>query len=99
MALRGVKVQDIDKIIIAYEPTYAIGGDASADLGYVENNIKLIKEIVSSKSKKDEINPKVLYGGSINMQNYEQYLRSDYIDGLLIGRTILDANNLLELGK
>ena len=33
------------------------------------------------------------------VENYEKYLNSEYIDGLLIGRTILDADNLIKIGK
>ncbi len=99
LALKGVKIVDLDKIVIAYEPTYAIGAESSADLEYVENNIKLIKDIINSKSVKTEIKVKVLYGGSINLDNYEKYLNSDVVDGLLIGRSILDADNLIKIGR
>lgn len=99
LALKGVKVADLDKIIIAYEPTYAIGAENSADLSYVESNIDLIKHTVKSKSAKTDINIKVLYGGSINLDNYESYLNSEHIDGLLIGRSILDADNLIKIGR
>lgn len=99
LALRGVKVSDLDKIIIAYEPAFAIGAEASADLQYVENNIKLIKELIKSKSSKIEINPKVIYGGSVNLENFEEFLNNGEVDGLLIGRTILDAHNLIKIGR
>lgn len=99
LALKGVKIADLEKVIIAYEPTFAVGQDNPADLLYVESNIALIKQIINAKSAKTEINPTVLYGGSINVNNYQQYLNSEYIDGLLIGRTILDAENLIEIGK
>ncbi len=99
LALKGVKIADLEKIIIAYEPTYSIGAENAADLIYVESNIALIKEFINSKSAKTEIIPKVLYGGSITVENYEKYLNSEYIDGLLIGRTILDADNLIKIGK
>lgn len=99
LALKGVKVADLEKVVIAYEPTYAIGAEDSADLIYVESNIQLIKDFVASKSAKTKINPTVLYGGSVNTQNYEKYLNSEFIDGLLIGRAILDVNNLIEMGK
>lgn len=98
LALKGVKIGELDKIIIAYEPTYAIGAENSADINYVENNIQLIKEIINIKAKKD-INVKVLYGGSVNLDNYNNFLNSHYIDGLLIGRCILDAENLIKIGE
>ncbi len=99
LALKGVKISDLEKIIIAYEPTYSIGAENAADLLYVESNIMLIKDFINSKSAKTQINSKVLYGGSINLDNYKKYLDSDYIDGLLVGRAILEADNLIEIGK
>lgn len=99
LALRGVKIADLEKVIIAYEPAFAIGAEESADLLYVENNIDLIKGIIKSKSSKIEINPKILYGGSVNLENYKAFLNSEKIDGLLIGRTILDADSLIKIGR
>lgn len=99
LALRGVKLADLNKIIIAYEPTFAIGAENSAELLYVENNIELIKSILRAKSTKVDISPKIIYGGSINLDNYEAFLNSEYIDGLLIGRSILDADNLIKIGR
>ncbi len=99
LALKGVKVADLNKVIIAYEPTYVIGSEESADLIYVESNIELIRNILKSKSSKFDVNCKVLYGGSINTENYEKYLNSEYIDGLLIGRSSLDAKNIIKIGK
>jgi len=99
LALRGVKVADLDKVIIAYEPAFAVGAETSADLIYVESNVKLIKEIIKSKSAKLPINPKVIYGGSVNLDNYNEFLNCEEIDGLLIGRTILDAENLIKIGR
>lgn len=99
LALKGVKISDLEKIIIAYEPTYSIGAENAADLLYVESNIMLIKDFINSKSAKTQINSKVLYGGSINLDNYKKYLDSEYIDGLLVGRAILEADNLIEIGK
>ena len=89
----------LENVIIAYEPTFAIGAENSAELLYVENNIQLIKSILKAKSTKVDISPKVLYGGSINLENYASFLNSEYIDGLLIGRCILDADNLIKIGR
>ena len=97
MILKGVKIADLEKIIIAYEPTYAVNGEAPADIIRVEENIKLLRELISAKSAKTEINVKVIYGGSINAENYKTYLDSESIDGLLIGRTSLDAESLKEI--
>lgn len=99
LALKGVKALDLNKVIIAYEPTYAIGAEDSADIISVESNIKLIKEMLKSKSKKADIMPKVIYGGSVNTENYSKFLNSEEIDGLLVGRSALIAENLIKMGE
>lgn len=94
LCLRGVKKSDYEKIIIAYEPTFAIGAESGANLEYVENNIRLIKELLSNNQK---YNIKVLYGGSVNEENYNLYLESEVIDGVLVARFAQKSENLMKL--
>lgn len=94
LALRGAKKSDYDKIIIAYEPVFAIGAEKGANLEYVENNISIIKESLKNIFN---IQVKVLYGGSVNKENYDEYLNSEIIDGVLVGRFARSAENLAKL--
>ncbi len=67
------QLDGIEDVIIAYEPIWAIGTGNACDK---ETALQALKEI------KDIINTKVLYGGSVNKDNYKDY---DEFDGLLIG--------------
>lgn len=98
LALRNVKVSQLESIIIAYEPTYAIGTENPADITIVESNIALIRELINARTK-SSVSIKVLYGGSLNKENYRTFLNSESIDGLLVGRASLDINNFKEMIK
>lgn len=82
------------KIIIAYEPIWAIGSGKHATAQEAETMCHFIKKIV-------EFNPniKVLYGGSVNKDNVTQFAKQKHIDGVLVGGASLDENLFLELIK
>jgi triosephosphate isomerase len=82
---KGIKIKDL---IVAYEPIWAIGtgkNDTPADAAAMA---KFIKKTVSHISY-----PlfSVLYGGSVNSGNVREYIRSEDIDGALVGGASLDA--------
>ncbi len=90
--LKSVSKKDLQKIIIAYEPIWAIGKNAlraaSTD-DALEVSI-LIKRTLASLYKKEwEIVP-ILYGGSTNEKNAREFLLRSQVDGLLVGRASLD---------
>ena len=82
------ELEDIDKskIIVAYEPIWAIGTGKVADCDYI---LKICDYI-----KKEFAVSKVLYGGSVNVQNLEDISKIACVDGVLIGKACLNANNI-----
>ena len=81
-------------ILIAYEPIWAIGkNNKAASIDYCNETMQYIKKIVSKKINKT----KILYGGSVDEKNYKEFLKSDYIDGIFIGRAALSANNFIKI--
>jgi triosephosphate isomerase len=62
--------------IIAYEPVWAIGTGKTAELAEIAKVHKFIKEKYSLP---------VLYGGSVNLENFRMLIQSDFIDGVLVG--------------
>ncbi len=89
--LSALSRDTIEKCIIAYEPVWAIGTGENAEISYIEEIHLFIKEelikIMRSKS-----NVLVVYGGSVNLENYKEIYSSDLVDGLLIGGASLDSN-------
>ncbi|MBI3634465.1 MAG: triose-phosphate isomerase [Candidatus Yonathbacteria bacterium] len=101
IALRAVSRKDLPKIIIAYEPIWAIGKNAlraaSAE-DALEVSI-LIKKTLTSLYKKNADNVRILYGGSVNGKNAQEFLCNSQIDGLLVGRASLNPIVFSEILK
>lgn len=76
-------LKDIDpaKVVVAYEPVWAIGTGKPATSAHAEQIALFIKT-------KYQIT-KVLYGGSVNGVNAKDFLSQDHIDGLLVGSNSL----------
>ena len=84
------------KIIIAYEPVWAIGTGKTPTKKEVDQTISYIKEYINKEFKQ---NLKVLYGGSVKASNAKELLSGDIVDGALIGGASLKVNEFLEIAK
>jgi len=90
--LANITSEEIERVVIAYEPVWAIGTGNSAKPSDVEEATAIIRRQVKSMfgtKAAEEI--RVLYGGSANVDNAAAYLGSKGVDGLLIGGASLNA--------
>lgn len=90
--LANVASDEIDKVVIAYEPVWAIGTGnppVPSDLANIEKVIR--HQIESLYGHKTASSIKLLYGGSVNSDNASDYLALKGINGLLIGGASLHA--------
>ena len=69
------------EIILAYEPVWAIGTGETASIDHINE----IHEQLKSKLKDLQLNIPVLYGGSVNPSNSKDILKSEFVDGVLVG--------------
>ena len=104
--LSEVAKEDLGKVIIAYEPVWAISSSKSAKLATpdeVAEVIKLIrKELKFLAGEEVAAEIPILYGGSVNPDNAGAYLTIPGVNGLLIGNSslILDQfSDIIEVAK
>jgi triosephosphate isomerase len=93
IALNGIKTE---KIIIAYEPIRAIGTGCEASEEDIKTNAVFIKKICSLLNIKEI---KIIYGGSVNLNNYKKIINIKELDGLFIGKASLNVADFLELAN
>jgi triosephosphate isomerase len=98
--LSNITSEDITRVIIAYEPVWAIGDGKSAVKDDVKDAVSAIRRQIEHLYGKDAAkNIKVLYGGSVTVDSASDYLSLTGVDGLLIGGNSLDAHMFNEVIK
>lgn len=87
IGLHEIDINNIDKIIIAYEPVWAIGTGKVCDSDQAEKIIKNIRDTVASLYNRTI---RVIYGGSVNTKNIRDIWNKD-IDGCLVGGASINS--------
>ena len=93
-SLKNMDKNDMKKIIIAYEPVWAIGTGKTATPEQAEDVHVFIRKVIK-KSYGDEIASelRILYGGSVKPDNVKTLMEKEDIDGALVGGASLDAES------
>lgn len=95
-ALQGLNAQQIERCVIAYEPVWAIGTGDAASPEYVENVINGLRDAIDAMPA-DSSKVRILYGGSVDSSNAEQYAKIENIDGALVGGASLDPQEFAKI--
>lgn len=86
------------ELIIAYEPIWSIGTGVIPTLEQISEMTKIIKKTIAESEFNSRIEElKVLYGGSVTSDNSGEILGIDGVDGLLVGKASLDAEEFLKI--
>lgn len=86
IALKDVKAEDAKKVVIAYEPIWAIGTGKTATSAQAEEVCKAIREVVAEVYGQEVADSvRVQYGGSVNGGNANELFNMGNIDGGLVG--------------
>ncbi|MEZ7892460.1 MAG: triose-phosphate isomerase [Candidatus Wallbacteria bacterium] len=94
----GISEADAEKIVIAYEPIWAIGTGKNAtkdDAVSVINTIR--QEMAKTYSKPLSEKIRIQYGGSVKPENIKEYMADETIDGALIGGAALDPAKFIKI--
>lgn len=84
--LANITSEDVDHIVVAYEPVWAIGTGNNASPHDVEEAVLAIRSQVRHLFGKEKaMNLRILYGGSVTADSASDYLAIRGIDGLLVG--------------
>lgn len=84
--------ESIEKIIIAYEPVWAIGTGKVPTNDEIDDMTSYIKDLVQDKYEKRLL---VLYGGSVNQKNIDELNQIEVVDGYLIGGASTKADEFM----
>ncbi len=99
-ALAGVKVEDLSRVIVAYEPVWAIGTGKNANASQVEEMKLFIQKVLSDIYPREKASVvRIIYGGSVNEDNAEELLKVGTVDGFLVGGASLDAKEFVSIIK
>ncbi|MBQ3420684.1 MAG: triose-phosphate isomerase [Romboutsia sp.] len=96
-ALENVSKEDLAKIVIAYEPVWAIGTGKTATSEDANDVIAYIREVVANLYGELANEIRIQYGGSVKPSNVAEIMRQSDIDGALVGGASLQANDYVEL--
>jgi len=99
-ALKGLSPDVADRVVIAYEPIWAIGtgrtassNDANEVIGYIR---KVVGEVLGSQAAQQI---RILYGGSVKPENAAELMQMPEIDGGLVGGASLKAQDFAKIVK
>lgn len=92
-ALDGLSSQQQRRVILAYEPVWAIGQADPADPAYVHDTHRHIRDVVAREAGEDVAAAiRIIYGGSVTAGTAKDLFRSDEVDGMFVGRGGLKAD-------
>ena len=98
--LEGFHKPELKKIVIAYEPVWAIGTGKSATPEDAQEVCAAIREEIEQiGSAEIAANMRILYGGSVKSSNAAEIMKQADVDGALIGGASLDPEELAKIAK
>jgi len=89
--------QDLLRIILAYEPVWAIGTGRTASPETAQEMHGYIRSRLSEKFGEVAQEVRILYGGSVKPDNIDDLMRQPDIDGALVGGACLETESFLRI--
>jgi triosephosphate isomerase len=99
-ALSGIEAADLARVVIAYEPIWAIGTGRNAEPSDAGQVIALIRQTVGELAGPDVAGGmRIQYGGSVKAGNIRDFMAHPEIDGALVGGSSLDPEEFALIVK
>ncbi|HDP99611.1 MAG TPA: triose-phosphate isomerase [bacterium] len=99
-ALESISSMQMQRLIIAYEPVWAIGTGVTASPEQAEEVHRLIRDLIEELYDEQTAEGiSILYGGSVKPSNIADLLKQSNIDGGLIGGASLELDSFIEMIK
>jgi len=96
----GMSAEEMKKIVIAYEPVWAIGTGKTATPEQAEEVHKYIRELIANCYDQETASVvRIQYGGSVKPENISELIAQPDIDGALVGGASLKAESFIEIVK
>lgn len=90
--LSGVSAIEMGRVVIAYEPVWAIGTGKTATTSQAQEAHAFIRGLIEGLYEKEvAAHLRILYGGSVKSTNVDELMTQPDIDGALVGGAALDA--------
>ena len=98
MALKGLTAEELDHVVIAYEPVWAIGTGLTATDEQANETIGVIRAAIAGKYGQETADKvRIQYGGSMKGSNVKGLMAQPEIDGGLIGGASLKAEDFAQV--
>ena len=99
-SLAGLKPEELQETVIAYEPVWAIGTGRNATPQQAQEAHAFIRKIlreISDETTADRV--RIQYGGSVKPENARELMSQPDIDGALVGGASLDSRSFVQIVK
>jgi len=98
--LKDLSPEDINKIVIAYEPVWAIGTGKTATPAQAQEVHAFIRKWLSDNISADvAADLRLLYGGSVKPDNINELMKNEDVDGALVGGAALKVDSFSQIVK
>jgi len=96
--LDGLSPEDVAKLVLAYEPVWAIGTGKTATPRQAEEVHHYVRKLITQKSGEAVGQGiRILYGGSVSPDNVKELMSEEDIDGALVGGASLKVDSFLKI--
>jgi triosephosphate isomerase len=90
-----VHAADIDRLVIAYEPIWAIGTGETASPEQAQEACAIVRSVAAERVDGECL--RVLYGGSVNAGNAAELMSQTDVDGALVGGASLEPESFAQI--